>query len=66
MASRKSATVTVIRTAAKIEVAMNFTKETPGTYRFDAVDPDAPITNVYVKKAGMPDGAPKTITVIAQ
>lgn len=62
--ARKPATVT--RTAAKIEIVMHFTKETPGTFRFDAADPDAPITNVYVKKAGMPDGAPKSITVIAQ
>lgn len=62
----KSATNTVIRSAAKLTVALSFSKETPGTYRFDATDPDAPITSLYVRKSGMPDGAPKSITITVQ
>lgn len=52
--------------AAELRVKLNFTKETPGTYRFDAADPNAPITSLYIRKAGLPPGAPKAITVTVE
>ena len=63
----KTATVTKIKTAAtSIEVAMKFKKETPGTYVYEATDEDAPITTLYVKKAAMPDGEWKSLTITAR
>ena len=59
----RSASVTAFRSALKIEVPMTFKKATPGTFVFEAADPDAPVTTLYIRKTGMPDGAPKTITV---
>lgn len=59
-------THTVIRSPGRLIVQMAYSKDTPGTYVFAAVDPDAPITTLYVRKTGMPGGAPKEIEVIVR
>lgn len=46
-----------------INIEMKLTRTTPGTYRYDAVDRDAVIVSLYIKKAAYPDGAPETIKV---
>ena len=49
---------------AEITVTMNLSKETSGSYRYDAVEDTAPIRDVYVRKAGMPNGAvPRQVEV---
>jgi hypothetical protein len=52
-------------------VTLHFSKETPGTYRYDFerrsdLDDPPPVTSVYVKKHAFPDGAPKSITVTVE
>ena len=42
---------------AEITVTMNLSKETKGSYRYDAVEDAAPIRDVYIHKPGLPGGA---------
>ena len=44
-------------------VAMAFKKETPGTYVYASDDPDAAITQLYIRKSAMPKGSQPTISV---
>jgi hypothetical protein len=55
-------------TAVKpISVALEKSKETKGTYRFDSPDPNAAITSVYVRKSAFDGGAvPKRIALTVQ
>lgn len=46
-----------------LEVTLTLAKETPGTYVFTTDADDAPVTQIYIKKSGMPKGAPKSITI---
>ena len=41
-----------------ITVVLKLTRETKNTYRYDAADDDAPVSNVYVQKKALPGGAP--------
>ena len=41
-----------------ITITVKLTRETKNTYRYDAVDEDAPVGNVYIQKKAMPGGAP--------
>jgi hypothetical protein len=43
--------------------SMTYRKETPGTFVYASDDPEAFVNQLYVKKAGMPGGAKKTITI---
>lgn len=61
--TRKSSTATQ---SASVKVSLTFTKETPGTYRFDNDDRDAVITSLYVRKAAFPNGAPTTVTLTVE
>lgn len=53
-----------LKDVIRINLPMAFKKETPGTYVYECDDPESPITTLYVKKFGLPHGAPKTISVI--
>jgi len=44
---------------------MEQSKVCKGSIRYDSPDPDAAITNVYVKKAALGNPAPANITVTA-
>ncbi len=44
-----------------ITVALKLTRETKNTYRYDAVDDDAPVGNIYVQKKAMPSGVPQEL-----
>lgn len=44
-------------------VAMHQTKQTKGTYVYGADEDDSPITTLYIRKEGFPEGAPENITV---
>ena len=44
-------------------VVLNHVKDTKGTYVFAAADPEAAVTQLYVRKNGMPNGAPSSITL---
>jgi hypothetical protein len=46
-----------------IEVLMTFKKETPGTFVFESTDDESPIQTLYIKKFGLPEGAPISITI---
>ena len=37
---------------------VKLTRETKNTYRYDAVDEDAPVGNLYIQKKALPGGAP--------
>ena len=41
-----------------ITITVKLSRETKNTYRYDAVDEDAPVGNIYVQKKALPDGAP--------
>ena len=41
-----------------ITITVNLTRETKNTYRYDAADEDAPVSNIYIQKKAMPGGAP--------
>jgi hypothetical protein len=58
MAATRKTTTTK---SATVEVTLELSRETPGTFRFDAADKDAVITSLYVKKSGFPNGAPATV-----
>lgn len=45
------------------DVPMSLAKETKGTFVFHADDESAPVTQVYVRKEGFPNGAPATIVL---
>ncbi len=50
-----------------ITVTLEQSKETKGTYRFDAPDPNAPVTSIYVRKSAFEGGAiPKRIVLMLQ
>lgn len=50
----------------KLMVRMTHVKDTKGTYVFASVDPDAPITTLYIRKSGMPDEVPDEVEVIVR
>ena len=41
-----------------ITITVKLTRETKNTYRYDAVDEDAPVGNIYIQKKALPGGAP--------
>ena len=41
-----------------IIITVKLSRETENTYRYDAVDEDAPVSNIYIQKKGLPSGAP--------
>jgi len=47
-----------------ITVPMNLSKETKGSFRYDAADDTAPIRDVYVRKSALPgEAAPRQVQV---
>ncbi len=47
-----------------ITVTLEKSKETKGTYRFDSPDPNAAVTNIYVRKNAFDGGTvPKRIVL---
>ena len=50
--------------AETITVKMNHSKETPGKHRYDAVDKDAVLQDIYIKKSAFNgDSVPSSVTV---
>ena len=41
-----------------ITITVKLTRETKNTYRYEAVDEDAPVGNIYIQKKAFPGGAP--------
>ena len=41
-----------------ITITVKLTRETKNTYRYDAVDENAPVGNLYIQKKALPGGAP--------
>ena len=39
-----------------IIVTIRLSKETKNTYRYDAVEEDAPVSNLYIQKKALPGG----------
>ena len=51
-------------TAVTITVPMQLSKETKGSFRYDAVEEDAPMRDVYVRKSAFNGaGAPHKVSV---
>jgi hypothetical protein len=51
----------------RLVVTLEQVKETKGTYRFDSPDPEAAVTNVYVRKAAFgATPAPRRITLVIE
>ena len=47
-----------MRVNAPITITVKLSRETKNTYRYEAVDEDAPVGNIYVQKKARPGGAP--------
>ena len=47
----------------RITVTIKLTKETKNTYRYDAVDDDSAVSNLYIHKKTLPNGAPQELEV---
>lgn len=48
----------------EIEIEMRLTRETKGTHLYEAIDPSAPVTTIYLRKSGLGDQrAPEAINV---
>ena len=41
-----------------ITITVKLSRETKNTYHYDAIDDDAPVSNIYIQKKALPDGAP--------
>lgn len=41
-----------------ITITVRLTRETKNTYRYDAIDENAPVSNIYIQKKALPGGAP--------
>ena len=41
-----------------ITITVKLSRETKNTYRYDAIDEDAPVGNIYIQKNALPGGAP--------
>ena len=46
-----------------ITVTIRLSKETKNTYRYDAVEEDAPVSNLYIQKKALPGGAPPELEI---
>ena len=46
-----------------IIITVKLSRETKNTYRYDAVDEDAPVSNLYIQKKALPGGAPAEMEV---
>ena len=44
-----------------IIVTVRLSRETKNTYRYDAVEEDAPVGNLYIQKKALPGGAPEEL-----
>lgn len=53
-----------VANANTINVEMAFEYATKRTYRFNAIDEDSPIKNVYIDQTAFPNGQPESITVV--
>ena len=49
-----------------MKITMQQEKVTKNTVRYAAVDEESPVPTVYVKKSGLPEPAPKSITLIIE
>ena len=49
-----------------MKVDMRQEKVTKNTIRYAAVDDESAVPTVYVKKSGLPDPAPKAITLVIE
>lgn len=48
----------------EIRVLLNWKKDTKGTHVFEAADPKAPVTSLYVKKGTFKEGPPDGLTLV--
>ncbi len=46
-----------------IIVTIRLSKETKNTCRYDAVEEDAPVSNLYIQKKALPGGAPPELEI---
>ena len=44
-----------------ITVTIRLTRETKNIYRYDSVDDVAPVSNLYIQKKALPNGAPQEL-----
>ena len=47
-----------MRVNAPITITVKLSRETKNTYRYEAVDEDAPVGKIYVQKKALTGGAP--------
>lgn len=50
-------------TTTFITVTLSLSKETKNTYRYDATDGEAPVSNLYVRKEALGNAAPAKLVV---
>jgi len=44
-------------------IKMDWTKSTKGTHVYANNEPDTPVSTIYIKRSGLPDDAPKKISL---
>jgi len=47
----------------KKTIIMDWTKSTKGTHVYSNNEPDSPVSSIYIKRSGLPDEAPGSITL---
>ena len=51
-----------MNTNKPITITVKLTRETKNTYRYNAIDEDGPVGNIYVQKKALLGGAPPYLT----
>ena len=49
--------------AGPITIAIKLSKETKNPYRYDSVEEDAAVSNLYIQKKALPGGAPPELAI---
>ena len=49
-----------------MKIEMRQEKITKNTIRYESINEESPVPTLYVKKTGLPDPAPQTITVVIE
>ena len=46
-----------------ITITIKLSKETKNTYRYDSVEEDAAVSNLYIQKKALPGGTPPELAI---
>ena len=61
--SRADEGVSKLEATEPITITIKLSKETKNTYKYDAVEEDAAVSNLYIQKTALPGGAPPELEI---